>query len=305
MKKAVLITGAHGFLGINTAFQFSQNGCYIVGIGHGKWLEDEYSKYGIKKWIESEISTDFLHAIRTKFDIIVHCAGGSTVEYANSYPDEDFSKTVNTTLSILEYMRKYNNKARLIYPSTAAVYGHNQYNNPIKESDNLNPISIYGKHKKDAEKLCINYNKMYGLNINIVRFFSLFGNGLKKQIFWDACNKFTKANNIKFDGVGNELRDFLHISDAVNLIEIISQKDNNFEIINGASGKSVEIRHVLDILSKYFNKKYIFNGQTREGQPAKYNANISKALSFGWKPKMDLEEGIISYINWFKNDKND
>ena len=112
-------------------------------------------------------------------------------------------------------MRVYNPKAQLIYPSSPAVQGEHT-NTPIKEDYVGKPASPYGYHKKIVEDLCQSYSEKYSLKISVVRLFSVYGNGLKKQLLWDAYNKIRySSKEVEFWGTGEETRDFIHIEDVL------------------------------------------------------------------------------------------
>jgi UDP-glucose 4-epimerase len=213
---------------------------------------------------------------------------------------------VGSLLEVLEFMRSEKNTARLIYLSSAAVYGKKN-NIAIKENASLNPVSPYGFHKKIAEEICESYSKNFHLNISIVRLFSVYGDDIQKQLLWDACKKISEAGKeVTFFGTGNETRDWIHVYDAVRLFWAIKNSEDKFEILNGASGKKITIKKTLKIVLQEYNKhlKIVFNNVAKKGDPKYYHGNIKKAGSFGWKPNIELDEGIKSFVNNFKK-KND
>ena len=140
--QAALVTGAAGFLGKNTALELQRNGFFVAGMGHGEWSTCAFSKYGISEWTEADITLENLRGLQRKFDLIVHCAGSGSVGHSLVHPMDDFNRTVNSTLAVLEYMRAFNKGARLIYPSSAAVYGMKE-DRPIREDERLCPFSPY------------------------------------------------------------------------------------------------------------------------------------------------------------------
>src|SRR5690606_1092762 len=109
-----------------------KSGNYIIGIGHGKWYKEEYSQWGIDEWYETTITFEALMNINRKFDLIVHCGGSGSVGFSYGNPYEDFQKSVQSTLSLLEYIRLQNPDCKFIYPSSPAVQG-NLGNIRIKE----------------------------------------------------------------------------------------------------------------------------------------------------------------------------
>jgi len=304
----VLITGAHGFLGRYTALYFKKRSWRIIGMGHGHWGFECHEDFGIDRWIEGDIDFYTLAKIDEKLDCVVHCAGGSSVGYSVQYPLHDFNKTVNASINLLEYLRIYQPRAKIIYPSSAAVYGKKD-NQSILETTSLGPISPYGFHKKIVEELCASYCTNFNLSVAVIRFFSVYGPGLKKQLLWDACNKFSKAagKKIVFLGTGEETRDWLHVKDAAALLfRMAESSGQQYEIINGGSGVTLSVNQVLTTMAvKFKNIPLVaFNHEFREGDPKHYWADISKAKQKGWLPKINIELGLQEYVEWYEEQKN-
>jgi len=304
--KSVLITGAYGFLGRNVAKEYKKQGYYVAGVGHGKWDSDEYTQWGIDDWYETTITFEALLNIKHKFDIIVHCGGSGSVGFSWENPYEDFQRSVQSTLSILEYIRLQNVKCKFIYPSSPAVQG-NLGHVQIEESMVSIPVSPYGFHKKIAEEICLSYHNNFKIEIGIIRYFSIYGDGLQKQLLWDACKRIENSDDAIFFGTGNETRDWIHVSDAATLMFIFSDQLTGFQVVNGGTGEGVTISRVLDQIREYFNmsKEINFNGIVKEGDPIHFWADITKALALGWVPKIKLEEGLQSYVNYFKETYHD
>jgi UDP-glucose 4-epimerase len=301
--KTALVTGAAGFLGRNTVSALKRDGYAVYGLGHAAMEGEVIRDLEINKWIEADITLKALNGLNWKFDLIVHCAGSSSVGFSIVHPMDDFNKTVNTTVALLEYMRLKNRDARLIYPSSAAVYGLKE-DQPLREDAPLNPVSPYGYHKKITEELCESYAKNFTLKITVVRFFSLYGNGLKKQLLWEACNKFMdNEQSILFFGSGEETRDWLHIRDAVELICAVSRTTDGVAVLNGGSGKRVTVKEILEFMNSEFGRgqELLFNGEVRAGDPRFYRADISRANSLGWEPTVDWHEGVRDYVRWFRS----
>lgn len=296
MKK-ILITGINGFIGSHCRDFFIKKGSRVFGI--------DLCGYPHTDFVLGEADLANLCSFNQQFDIIIHLAGSATVSAAQQAPDIEKTKSVNSTREILEYIKNFNPKARLILASSAAVYG-NSCKNPIDEEQRPNPISIYGLHKLEAENLCTFYSQNHNLNIKIIRFFSLYGDGLKKQLLWDFLNRIdaVKSDKMTCFGTGNEERDFVHIDDAVNFINLICQQEKSFKfkIYNCASGRSTQIKTLMHLLLKEYNKpiNLVFDNIKRQGNPDILVANINKAQELGFFPEVTLEEGIKRYASWFK-----
>jgi len=301
-QNVVLVTGAAGFLGRNIAHYFSTKSWFVIGMGFDSWRDAVFKEWGIDTWITSEVSDKSLLKIGITPNLVVHCAGSGSVGYSLANPKEDFKANVESLLPILERMRLKWKRTRLIYPSSAAVYGE-KGNVAIKEDDKLNPISPYGYHKKIAEELMESYSNNYNLSISVIRFFSLYGYGLEKQLMWDVCEKINKSKGaIELYGTGKETRDFINVIDAANLVHRVYESKDRFMIYNGASGLGIPVGKVAEMYIKELNKDIDikFNGKKRGGDPAHYLADISRARQIGWSPKIRLETGIRQYINFYK-----
>jgi len=296
MTKKILITGINGFIGSNCVDFFTQKGHKIFGI--------DISGENSQNFILGEVNLENLKSFNQKFDVIIHLAGSGTVGLAAKNPELEYLKTVGSTEYILEYMRLYNKEAKLIYPSSAAVYG-DAYESAIEEENQLNPISIYGRHKIEVEKISEEYHRKFDLNINIIRFFSIYGEGLTKQLLWDFSNRVRQNFNAEIlpcFGTGEEKRDFVHIQDAISLIELLINAEEKFVILNCGSGNTTKVSEVLNLIVKEldYKGKLIYDNLGKEGDPKSLVANIEKARLIQFNPKINVEDGIKKYVRWFK-----
>lgn len=298
--KSILVTGAKGFLARHVSKHYKGLGYKIFGLGHGKLSKKESEKIGLDVWKEGDISNEALLGFDHRFDVIVHCGGSGSVRFSIEEPDEDYRKTVDGTIEVLEYMKSHNPDAHLIYPSSPAVQGEHP-DEPIKENYIGEPISPYGYNKKITEKLCQNHSQKYGLNISIVRLFSVYGKGLKKQLLWDACVKIKKANtDVTFLGTGYETRDFIHINDVLFLFDFLLSINKNFLIINGGLGNRYTVRDIVIMIGNIINPevKINFNKQIDIGNPKYFCADTKKLENLGFSINKDIKKNIEEYVEW-------
>ena len=301
MPGTVLITGAYGFIGRNVAKHFANAGWMVIGIGHGSWAREEWWQWGISEWHAVDITTDALLTYAGSPEVIVHCAGSGSVGFSMTHPQQDFQRTVGTTVAVLEFARLHAPQARLVYPSSAGVYGVVE-KLPIAESDPLAPVSPYGVHKKISEEICCSYAHHFGVSVALVRLFSVYGIGLRKQLLWDACMKIRNGGDTFF-GSGMETRDWLHINDAAALLFAAGERaSTECPIVNGGVGQGVLVREVLSELFVCFGRSYTpqFSGALRSGDPVHYIADVSRLCSWDWQPKTPWREGVREYAEWFK-----
>src|SRR4029077_722043 len=138
-------------------------------------------------------------------------------------PLEDFTRTTNSTATLLEWLRNYSPRSKLVVASSAAVYGDTQ-GVPAAESRPPAPVSPYGYHCLMFEQLCQEYSQVFGLHTAVVRLFSVYGEGLRKQLLWDCAGKLVApGERIELGGTGEEVRDWVHVDDAVAMLAGIAR----------------------------------------------------------------------------------
>jgi UDP-glucose 4-epimerase len=299
--RRALVTGAYGFVGRHVARALAARGYEVTGLGHGGWTRAEWRTFGLAGWHAADVTRDTLLTYAGSPALIVHCAGSGSVAYSMTHPFQDYERTVATTLAVLEYMRLEAPQARLVIPSSAAVYGAARQL-PIAVDDPQEPVSAYGVHKKIAEDLCRSYARHFGAHVALVRLFSVYGEGLRKQLLWDACQRLARGD-LAFAGTGEETRDFLHVEDAASLLCTAGDHaDPSCPTVNGGRGAGVSVRHVVERLAGHLGVagRPHFTAAVRAGDPSHFSADISGARAWGWAPEHDLDTDLAAYAAWFK-----
>lgn len=302
--KRVLITGAYGFIGRHAAKRFADQGWFVAGMGHGAWGQEEWKKWGLSDWRAADVELGNLLTYGGEPEVIVHCAGSGSVPFSMTHPVQDFQRTVQTTLDVLEFSRLYCPSARIVIPSSAAVYGIVE-RLPISEDAPRCPVSPYGVHKQMVEDLARSYSLFFGIKTAVVRFFSVYGPGLRKQLLWDACNKIA-GGEPKFFGTGEEIRDWLHVSDAARLLYLAAEHaDVSSPTVNGASGQGVSVRQMLETVKATMgmNTALHFTGSPKGGDPLRYVANVEQTQKWGFSPQVDWLKGVEAYVRWFQKER--
>lgn len=302
----VMIAGGGGFLGSYTALAFMAAGWRVTTLGLGS--APNCIALGANHCdglLRRDLFTDAAKSYGDP-DVVIHAAGGASVGQSWDDPKGDFKFTVGSTLEILEFTRQLDKKPHLVLISSAAVYG-NIDDNPLTETHICEPVSPYGLHKLVCEQLVCGETRMRGLQTSIVRFFSLYGDGLRKQLLWDIMNRISTnpEQTLELWGDGDESRDFLHIEDAARLLLLIAQqKVPETNIYNGASGENISVNDLARKLIEAggSNAQIIFNGKSRVGDPRHLRANVQKINTLGFKPEKSLEQCIKQYADWFKQE---
>ncbi|ELX4188080.1 NAD-dependent epimerase/dehydratase family protein [Vibrio vulnificus] len=299
--KNILVLGGGGFIGSHVIGNLVKNcEANIYSIGRGKCMDNTlHVSHCIDNITFASLEKNFSNI---QFDEIINCSGGGNVSVSFSYPREDFQNTVVSLVDVLEFIRVYQKNAKLVQLSSAAVYGE-CVDLPISESKECDPISVYGEYNFLAERLVKTYSKHYGLQSVILRVFSVYGPGLKKQIIWDAMEKLSRASDeVTFFGTGNELRDFIYIEDLCSIITLAaSWASEQTNIINCSSGKPILIKELVNKIALICDRdvSIVFSGESKSGDPKGFHADVSK-LSF--ECKTSLDEGLKTYIDWYQNE---
>lgn len=305
--RRVLITGGLGFLGCAVARRFRAEGYRVVGIGHGTADVAETAATGYDRWITASLTSESLAQLGESPDVVVHCASNGSVPYSLEQPLDACERTVGITAVLLEHLRRHAPQAVVLYPSSAAVYGA-AADRPLHETDTPNPVSPYGFHKEMVERLLAAHAACFGQPAVAVRFFSIYGPGLRKQLLWDASGRLLSGESPQtFFGTGEETRDWIHVDDAAALMLHLADRATvaptgsaRLEIVNGASGERVTVREVLERLARALGTsvEIRFNGTVRAGDPRFYHAAVERMHATGWRPATSLDDGLADYATW-------
>lgn len=307
-QSVAVVLGAAGFVGRHASRALAARGCHVIGVGHGTWREEQWRSWGLSEWVASDITLRALDQAGADRPVscVVHCAGSGAVSYSYASPYDDFSRATVTTATVLEWIRlQTKSKPRLVLVSSAAVYG-DQGDTSAVETAVRSPISPYGFHKLSAELLCESYARFFSASVSVVRLFSVYGEGLRKQLLWDALSKFQSGGQ-QFFGTGNEVRDWIHVEDAANLLALAGLAPQSpFEIYNGGNEHATTRKVLTDLAAAFgYPKDVTFNGETHKGNPRRLTSDFghtSRLLS--WKPEISLDDGLQRYAAWFRSEAN-
>lgn len=294
-----LVTGAHGFLGRQVARLLSDQGYAVHGLGHGDWPREEWERLGLAAWSAGEVTLEHLLG-QPDPELIVHCAGGASIASSVEQPLRDYQRSVESTSAVLEYVRLRAPQAAVLLPSSGSVYGSHE-SGAVAEDAPLSPRSPYAKHKLLAEQKCAEYGESFGVRTAVLRFFSVYGPGLRKQLLWEACSRLSRGE-ASFAGTGGETRDWLHVEDAARLIlKAAGHASSSSPIVNGGCGVGATVREVVTELAFAlgFAGQVTFTQEQRPGDPFRFVADNRLALSWGWAPRIPWRAGIHEYAVWF------
>ena len=137
-----------------------------------------------------------------------------------------------------------------------------------------------------------------------MRVFSAYGQGLRKQVFWNIYQKSKKEDTVELNGTGDETRDFIHCQDIMLAIEcIIENSKFEADVVNVGSGHASTIKNAAEKFMEvmHIEKQVSFTGKEKEGKPVSLKADISKLKSYGFIPTISIEDGLVRYSNWLQS----
>lgn len=298
----VLVTGASGFIGRHLARALARDGVEVAGIGPASWAEPERRAWGISMWVPGEVSTAALRELPRAPSVVFHCAGAGSVGRAEAHPEEDHRRSVESLAILLDHLRRRAPGARVVFPSSAAVYGSTEH--PVREDAPPCPSSVYARHKLAAERLLADHGERAGSASAIVRLTSVYGAGLRKQLLWDACSKLSRGDG-RFQGTGRELRDWLHVDDVVRLLRLAGDRaEPGANVVNGGSGIPVSVADVLSVVASAlrWSGTLEFSGERRAGDPARLLVDVGQARAWGWNADRTWRDGVVAYCDWFRRE---
>ena len=307
-----LVTGAAGFIGSNTSERLLESGNSVVGVDN---LNDYYDVRLKQLRLERLIGRDGFefveldiesledlrpHFERNRFDGVLNLAARAGVRYSVENPFVYYSTNVVGILNLLELMKE-NGVLKLVLASTSSLYAGQPL--PFTEDLPVNtPISPYAATKKAAEVLAYTYYKLYGIDVSILRYFTVYGPAGRPDMFiYRIIRSIAENVPLTLYGDGEQSRDFTYVDDiaegTVNALQNVG-----YEIINLGGGKSpVTINAVIESVENSMGKKAEIRRQAfNEADMRDTGADISKAADLlGWAPKIGIDEGLKRSIDWY------
>ena len=314
----ILITGVAGFIGSHLASKMLSKHFNVLGIDN---LNDYYSvnlkKYRLKQlnkfknftFVKVDLSetTNLEKIIKKKINVICHLAAQAGVRYSITNPNIYLKYNIDSFLNILEYCRRHNTS--LVYASSSSVYGANK-KVPFSVNDDVsNPVSLYAVTKRSNELMAESYFNLYKLNSIGLRFFTVYGPmGRPDMAIWKFTESIINNKPIEVFNRGKLSRDFTYIDDIIDGVEKAiklskNKKFNKHEIYNLGNNSPVLLNTMIelleDIIGKKAQKKLV---PMQLGDVKKTFADIEKSRKeLKFQPKTDLGQGLLNFVNWYKN----
>ena len=297
----VLVTGGAGFIGQNLVRRLLAEGNHVVIVDNLKCVTpDVFNWLGTDKRLDLRVVD--IRDQKTLLDCmegveeVYHLAANADVPFSVKDPEYDFSTNIIGSKNVFEACLKHNIK-RVIFTSSAAVYGIPTDSGAMSEETPLSPMSPYGGSKAAGEMLGISYWRAFGLPLRIVRLFNTMGPGQRHYVMVDWYRKLLASGgkSITILGDGTQVRDYVYVDDTVNALLLVNRSDKAVGLpVNVAGGNSITIRALAEKYVKILGLECEFNfsGESWKGDVPRLEGNITRLTGLGWKPFVSLEDGL-------------
>jgi len=308
----ILLTGTAGFIGSTVAETLLKEGYDVIGVDNmndyydlklKQWRLQRLKKYDAFKFHETDIE-EFNHLEelfkKYKFDVVVNEAARAGVRYSIQDPWVYMSTNATGTLNLLELMRQHGVK-KFVLASTSSLYAGQKM--PFREDLPVNtPISPYAASKKAAEVLAYTYHYLYGIDVTVLRYFTVYGPAgrpdmsIFRFIYW-----IKKGMPIELFGDGTQQRDFTYVEDVAKAT-VKAIKPVGYEIINVGNNQPHKLLDMIKIIEKLLGQEaeIVFKDFQKTDMKATW-ADIEKAKKLlSWQPETSFEEGLKNTIEWFE-----
>ena len=308
MNKRVLVTGGAGFLGSHLCQRLVDKGCFVIALDN--LCSGRFSN--IRKLLDSNnfrfIKHNIIKPIDFKVDWIFNLACPASPPRYQGDPIYTTKTSVIGSLNMLELAKK--NNARILQASTSEVYGDPQVHPQVEIYRGcVNPIGIrscYDEGKRCAESLFFDYNRMFNLDIKVVRIFNTYGPNMDPEDGRVVSNFIVQAlknEPLTMYGDGNQTRSFCYADDLIDGIYRMMETENGFiGPVNLGNPDEYNLLELANLILKMTgSKSKIVFKPLPQDDPTRRRPDISLAKKeLSWQPKVDLESGLEKTINYYR-----
>lgn len=317
-----LVTGVAGFIAARTAELLLDAGHEVLGIDN---LNDAYDvrmkAYRLSQlqgrqgftFVRGDISQKDsmwkkLPQVITDgsppFDGIINLAARAGVRASMEDPWVYVDTNMTGTLNLLEYAQS-SGIDKFVLASTSSIYGADAPLPTPETSSSDRPLQAYAASKKGAEALAHAYHHLYGIDVTVVRYFTVYGPaGRPDMVMFRFAKWISEGIPLRVNGDGTQSRGFTYVDDIARGT-ILALRPLGYEIINLGGHETITINQLIEIMEKMIGKKAEIEFHPfHKADMLANQADVDKAVELlGWKPKVDLREGITRMIQWYQDNR--
>ena len=313
-----LVTGAAGFIGARTAELLIKDGHAVVGIDN---LNDAYDprmkEYRLKRlqaldgfsFHKLDISDKpVIERFRDrKFDGVIHLAARAGVRASVDNPWIFVESNVVGTLNMLEVCRwTATGTPKFVVASTSSIYGAEPPYPTPETASSSEPLQPYAASKKGAEAMCHAYHHLHGIDISVVRYFTVYGPAGRPDLaLFRFVQWIAEGRPVRVNGDGEQSRGFTYIDDIARGT-ILALKPLGYEVINLGGHQVITINDLITLIEDVIGKRAIVQHDPPNPADMFTNwADVSKAGALlGWEPEYDMRSGVEKLVEWYNAERD-
>jgi len=305
--KAV-VTGGAGFIGSNIVRLLLEEGHQVVVLDNlSSGYRSNLDPFPGIRFVEGDVrDSGAVSRAAEGVDVVFHLAASVGNMRSIQHPIEDSQVNVIGTLHALEAAR-HGSARKVVFSSSAGIFGELKHL-PIREDHPVEPDSPYGASKLGAEKLCLAYSKLYELDAVCLRYFNVYGVNQRYDAYGNVipifAHRMLHGQPVSIFGDGEQTRDFVNVRDVAQANYRAALAQGVSGAFNIASGTRVTINGLVEMMCRAGGiRATIEHGPPRAGDVRHSLADVSAARSaFGYAPTVGLEEGLVEYMAWAKQE---
>ena len=314
-----LVTGAAGFIGAHVAEMLVEQGHTVVGVDN---LNDAYDvrmkEHRLRKlqalpgfeFVRDDISdkqilTPHSSLVTHHFDAVINLAARAGVRASVENPWAFVETNVLGTLNLLELCRQ-RGIGKFILASTSSIYGANAPLPTPESADSDHPLQPYAASKKSAEVLCHSYHSLYGLDVSVVRYFTVYGPaGRPDMSMFRFAKWITEEQPLHLYGDGEQSRGFTYVDDIARGT-LAALKPLGYEIVNLGGHEVITMNGLIEMLEEIIGKQARIERHPANLADMLTNwADVGKARRLlGWQPQVGLREGVQRLVDWYRAERS-
>jgi UDP-glucose 4-epimerase len=305
--RSALVTGGAGFIGSHLVEELIRRGAQVavadtLSSDRSKNLAVVSDRIVLRR---IDLAQDDLRPLLAEgqFDTIFHLAGFASIPESVNFPRRDFDKNAVATLRLLEAAREASPQSRIVFTSSASVYGEGR-NEPLGEDDPTQPVAPYGVSKLAAENYLAAFARLYSLRTASLRLFAVYGPRLRNHVIYDLIRKVHQnPNELIIQGDGTQVRDFTYVTNVVEaLLSVAGRGWLEGEVYNVGSQEPISIRDLAAMICREMEvaPRLVFSGEVRPGVSLRWCADITRIKQLGYQPQLKLADGLARTVAWFR-----
>jgi nucleoside-diphosphate-sugar epimerase len=311
-----LVTGAAGFIGARTSELLIKDGHTVTGIDNLNQAYDPRMKDYRLQRLQSMDGFTF-HKLDIsdksivdrfkdeKFNGIINLAARAGVRASVDNPWVFVESNVTGTLNMLEICRQ-TGTPKFIVASTSSIYGSNPPYPTPETASSSEPLQPYAASKKGAEAMCHAYHHLYGIDVSVVRYFTVYGPAGRPDLaLFRFVQWITEGRPVLVNGDGEQSRGFTYIDDIARGT-ILALKPLGYEVINLGGHEVITINNLITLIEDVVGKQ----AEVQYGPPNPADmftnwADVSKAgQMLGWEPQYDMRAGVEKLVEWYNAERD-